>query len=294
MKSWGSQEYNRIFLKRKWADRIFIGLALTALFIALSMLLVLIVSILLDGIPRLGWDFFTNYPSRRAHRAGIFSALVGTFYMMILTALIAFPLGVGAAIYLQEFAKKNWFSRLVELNITNLAGVPSIVYGLLGLELFVRTLQLGSSLLAGSMTMALLILPIIILVSREALKAVPNTIREGSFALGATRWQTIRNQVLPLAFPGILTGLILALSRAIGETAPLIMVGALTYIAFLPDTIFSPFTVLPIQIFNWVSRPQHAFSVNAAAAITVLLVILLCMNTLAIWLRNRFQKKLQW
>lgn len=294
MRALESGNFAAIFAKRKWSDRIFIGMALFALFIALAALLTLIGSVLLDGLSRLSWNFLTSYPSRKPERAGILSAFVGSVYMIVLTASISFPFGVGAAIYLQEYSKKNWFNRLVEINIANLAGVPSIVYGLLGLELFVRVMNLKRSVLAGSLTMSLLILPIIILASREALKAVPNSIREGSYALGATRWQTIRNQVLPLALPGILTGTILALSRAIGETAPLIMIGALTYIAFLPESIYSPFTVLPIQIFNWVSRPQHAFSLNAAAAIIVLLVILLSMNALAIWMRNKFQKKLHW
>ena len=282
------------FARRRWTDRLFVVCSLAALFIALSTLVVLLGDVLMKGLARLDWDFLTSYPSRRPHRAGILSALVGTVYMILLTASIAFPLGVGAAVYLQEYAKKNLFYRLVEVNIANLAGVPSIVYGLLGLELFVRALELRRSLLAGSLTMALLILPIIILTSREALRAVPDSIREGSYALGASRWQTIRHQVLPLAFPGILTGTILALSRAIGETAPMIMIGALAYIAFLPDGLFAPFTVLPIQIFNWTSRPQHAFSINAAAGIIVLLVILLSMNALAIWLRNRFQKRFRW
>lgn len=288
------QQRERLFARRRWSDRIFVFLALGALFVAMSTLIVLLADILIDGLPRLSWQFITSYPSRRASRAGILSALVGSVYMILLTAVIAFPLGVGAAIYLQEYGKKTWYSRLIEINITNLAAVPSIVYGLLGLELFVRTLQLERSLLAGAMTMSLLILPIIILASREALKAVPDSIRQGSYALGASRWQTIRHQVLPLAFPSILTGAILALSRAIGETAPLVMMGALTYIAFLPDGIFAPFTVLPIQIFNWVSRPQHAFSLNAAGGIIVLLVLLLSMNGIAIRLRNRFQKKLHW
>ena len=283
-----------LLAKRRWADRGFIILASLALFISLSTLFILLTDIFIDGFQRLSWDFLTNYPSRRPHRAGILSALVGTLYMIILTAMIAFPVGVGAAIYLEEFAGKSWLNRLLEVNLANLAGVPSIVYGILGLEVFVRIMGMDRSLLSGACTMALLILPIIIISSREALKAVSMSIREGSFALGASRWQTIQNQVLPLAFPGILTGTILALSRAIGETAPLIMIGALTYIAFLPDGIFSPFTVLPIQIFNWVSRPQHAFSVNAAAGIIVLLSVLLCMNAFAVWLRNRFQKRMNW
>jgi phosphate transport system permease protein len=212
--------------------------------------------------------------------------------LILLTAVFAFPIGVGAAIYLEEYAGKSWFSRVVEVNISNLAGVPSIIYGLLGLELFVRAMGFDRSLLSGALTMALLVLPIIIISSREALRTVPRSIREASFALGADRWQTIWHQVLPLALPGILTGSILAFSRAIGEAAPLITIGALTYVAFLPDGLFAPFTALPIQIFNWVSRPQAGFHANAAAAILVLLAVLLLMNALAVLLRQRYQKRL--
>ncbi len=279
---------------QRWAERTFLVAAYFALAVSLVTLAVLITDILMTGASRLSWDFITSFPSRRAGRAGVYSPLVGTFYMIVLTAVISFPVGVGAAIYLEEYAKKNFFTSLIEINIANLAGVPSIIYGLLSLELFVRLLNLGRSLIAGSLTMVLLILPIIILVSREALKTVPRSVREASFALGASRWQTIWHQVLPISLPGILTGTILALSRAIGETAPLIMIGALTYIAFLPDGLSSPFTVLPIQIFNWVSRPQHAFAVNAAAAIIVLLGVLLSMNAFAVWLRNRLQKRVSW
>ena len=279
---------------QRWAERFFIVAAYFALAVSLATLAALIIDIFTTGYSRLSWDFITSFPSRRASRAGVYSPLVGTFYMILLTAAISFPVGVGAAIYLEEYAKKNFFTSLIEINIANLAGVPSIIYGLLSLELFVRVLNLGRSLIAGSLTMVLLILPIIILVSREALRTVPGSVREASFALGASKWQTIWHQVLPISLPGILTGTILALSRAIGETAPLIMIGALTYIAFLPDGLSSPFTVLPIQIFNWVSRPQHAFAVNAAAAIIVLLVVLLSMNAFAVWLRNRLQKRVSW
>jgi phosphate transport system permease protein len=251
----------------------------------------LLVDVLLDGLPRLTPDFLSSYPSRRPAEAGIKAALWGSIWMIGLTALMAFPLGVAAAIYLEEYASNNWFNRLIEVNIANLAGVPSIVYGLLGLGLFVRALGFGRSVLAGAATMALLILPVIIIASREAIRAVPKTLREASYALGATRWQTTRHHVLPSAFAGILTGTILALSRAIGETAPLIMIGALTFIAFVPDGPLDPFTALPIQIFNWVSRPQAGFHVNAAAGILVLLVVLLAMNSVAIVLRNKFQRK---
>jgi phosphate transport system permease protein len=275
----------------QWRELFFKVTALMMLSIALLTLAVLLIDAFVDGVGRLRWNFLTSFPSRKPELAGILSSLVGTVYMMILTGLFALPVGVGAAIYLEEYAKRHWFSRVIELNIANLAGVPSIIYGLLGLEVFVRAMAFDRSLLSGSLTMALLVLPIIIISSREAIRAVPPSIREASYALGASRWQTVWNQVLPLAFPGILTGSILAFSRAIGEAAPLITIGALTYIAFLPESIFDPFTALPIQIFNWVSRPQKAFHENAAAAIIVLLVVLILMNALAVYLRQRYQKK---
>nr|MBA3948697.1 phosphate ABC transporter permease PstA [Acidobacteriota bacterium] len=221
---------------------------------------------------------------------GIWHALVGSVYVIGLTAAITIPAGIGAAIHLEEYSSGGRLSRIIEINISNLAGVPSIIYGLLGLGLFVRWMNLGPSVLAGALTLSLLVLPVVILSTREALRAVPKSLREGSYALGATKWQTIWHQVLPSAVPGILTGLILALSRAIGETAPLITLGALTYVAFTPESIWSPFTVLPIQIFNWVSRPQAAFAENAAAGIIVLLVLLLAMNAVAIVVRDRFQR----
>lgn len=269
-------------------------LALAAVLVSIVLLTALVLDTLQDALPRLRPDFFTSFPSRRASQAGIKSALAGSICLMALTGLFSAPLGVGAAIYLEEYGKVNRVTRLIELNIANLAGVPSIVYGLLGLEIFVRAWKLERSLLAGSLTMTLLILPIIIISSREALRAIPQSIRYGARALGATRWQAIWRHVLPLAFPGILTGVILGFSRAIGETAPLITIGALTYVAFLPDGLLSGFTVLPIQAFNWVSRPQEAFQQNAAAAITVLLGLLAILNSLAIWLRVRLQKRLSW
>jgi len=277
---------------RHWTERLFKIAAVATLVIVLATLAALLLDAFIDGAGRLSWQFLTSFPSRKPEEAGILAALVGTTYLMILTAVVAVPVGVGAAIYLEEYAKKGWFSRVVEVNIANLAGVPSIIYGLLGLELFVRAMGLDRSLLAGALTMALLVLPIIIIAGREALRAVPPSIREASYALGASRWQTIRYQVLSLAFPGILTGSILALSRAIGEAAPLITMGALTYIAFLPDGLLAPFTVLPIQIFNWVSRPQKGFFAAAAAGIIVLLVVLLLMNALAVYLRQRYQRRL--
>ncbi|MEO0250050.1 MAG: phosphate ABC transporter permease PstA, partial [candidate division WOR-3 bacterium] len=266
-------------------ERLFLLLAALVVLLAMTLLLSLLVKVLLDGYSRLGWDFLNRYPSSRPGTAGIKPAVVGSFYLISLTALLAIPIGVGAAIYLEELARKGWWFHFIEINIANLAGVPSIIYGLLGLQLFVRVMRFEESLLAGACTMALLVLPVIIVAAREALRAVPRSLREGSLALGATQWQTVRYQLLPVALPGILTGVILALSRAMGETAPLIVVGAVAYIHFLPDGLFSPFTVLPIQIFNWVSRPQRAFHENAAAAIIVLLLLLLSMNGLAIWLR---------
>jgi phosphate transport system permease protein len=258
------------------------------------MLLIFISNILIDGIARINWDFLTNLPSRKASKAGILTAWTGTAWILGLTSIIAIPLGVAAGIYLQEYGKKNRFAYIVELNIANLAGVPSIIYGLLGLEIFVRILHFGGSLLAGAFTLALLILPIIIVATREALKAVPNSLREASYGMGATKWQTIWYQILPAASGGILTGIILALSRAVGETAPLIVIGALAYVPFVPSSPMDEFTVMPIQIFNWVSRPQADFLVNGAAAIIILLVITFVMNGIAVYLRNRWQKKISW
>lgn len=260
-------------------------------------LMALIMKVLLDGLGQLSWDFLNSFPSRRPEEAGIKSPIVGTAYMMAMLAPIAFVVGVGAAIYLEEYAPKNRVTRLIQLNISTLAGVPSIVYGILGLTLFVRafgfeTFALGRSVIAGSLTMTLLVLPIIIVASQEAIRAVPQSRRDASYALGATKWQTVSRTVIPTSISGILTGLILSMSRAIGETAPLVMIGALTYVAFLPDSPFDSFTVLPIQIYNWVSRPQEAFHDLAASGIIVLLVLLLSMNTAAVILRNKFQKKI--
>lgn len=279
--------------RRQHIDLAFQGLALLVLVIALAALGVLVADIIGDGAGRLDWQFLTSFPSRRASQAGIYHALVGTVFVIVLTATLALPVGVAAAIYLEEYGSRSRVARFIEINISNLAAVPSIIYGLLGLGLFVRALGMGRSVMSGAATLALLALPVVILSTREALRTVPGSIREGSYALGATKWQTIRHQVLPMAVPGILTGLILALSRAIGETAPLITIGALTYIPFAPDSIWSPFTVLPIQIFNWISRPQADFRVNAAAAIIVLLVLLLTMNGVAIWLRDRYQRRVR-
>lgn len=275
-------------------DRLFKYFAIAATSFGLIVLVLLLYSVLANGLDRLDWDFITSLPSKRAAKAGIYTAWVGTLWIMVMTAAIAFPIGVGAGLYLEEYGTKNRVANIIEINIANLAGVPSIIYGLLGLEVFARFMNLGGSVLTGSLTLALLILPIIIVSTREAIKTVPYTIREASFALGASKWQTIWNQVLPAAFPGIITGVILAISRAIGETAPLIVIGALTYVPFVPETPMDEFSVLPIQIFNWVSRPQKAFAENAAAAIIVLLSITFIMNAIAVYLRHRSQKKLKW
>jgi phosphate transport system permease protein len=281
--------FRRRLLARKGSGIGFAVLCLAATLLAIAALAVLLIDVTSQGIGRLSWDFINSFPSRKPEEAGIKAALWGTIWMMGLTAVFAVPLGLGAAIYLEEYAGRNWFTRVVQVNIANLAGVPSIVYGLLGLALFVRALELQRSVLAGALTMALLVLPIIIIAAQEALRAVPSSIREAAYALGATRSQVVFRQVVPGAMPGMLTGIILALSRAIGETAPLIMIGALLFVPFTPSGPMDRFTVLPIQIFNWASRPQKEFQENAAAGIIVLLAVLLTMNAVAIVLRNRFQ-----
>ena len=280
--------------RNRLIDQIFKYVGITCTFFGLVVLAIFLGDIFIEGVTRIDWDFVTNLPSRRAAKAGILTAWTGTAWILGLTAIIAIPLGVSAGIYLQEYGKKNRLAHIIELNIANLAGVPSIIYGLLGLQVFVRVLNFGGSLLAGAFTLALLILPIIIVATREALKAVPNSLREASYGMGATKWQTTWYQILPAASGGILTGIILALSRAVGETAPLIVIGALAYVPFVPDNPMDEFTVLPIQIFNWVSRPQEAFLVNAAAAIIILLAITFAMNGIAVYLRNRWQKKISW
>lgn len=280
--------------KSRIKDKAFEGMGLFATLSCLTVLGVFLGFILWQGLDRLSWDFLTSLPSRFAANSGIYTAWIGTVWIMVLTTVISFPLGVGAGIYLEEYGRKSRLNKFLEINIANLAGVPSIIYGLLGLEIFVRVMRLGNSILAGALTLSLLILPIIIVSTREAIRAVPKTIREASQALGASKWQTIRGQILPASFGGILTGVILAISRAVGETAPLIVVGALAYVPFAPRGPLDEFTVLPIQIFNWVSRPQHEFVINAAAAIIVLLTITLLMNGVAVYLRYRWQKKLDW
>ncbi|GIV59141.1 MAG: phosphate transport system permease protein PstA [Rhodothermaceae bacterium] len=277
--------------QRKRFGTVMLCLFFLATVFGLLVLLTLLVDVTVTGLRWLDWGFLTSFPSRNPEEAGIKSAIVGSLWMMGLTALFAVPLGVGAAVYLEEYAPRGWFLRVIQVNIANLAGIPSVIYGILGLGLFVRFMALERSLLAGSLTMALLILPVIVIATQEALRAVPSGIRESAYALGATRSQVIWSHLLPIATPGILTGVILALSRALGETAPLIMIGALTFIAFLPESVMDPFTVLPIQIFNWTTRPQAAFQELAAAAIIVLMVFLFLMNLSAILLRNHFDKK---
>lgn len=295
----------------RW-DLVFQIAAILAIGAALAVLFTLLYTTIHDALPKLDFQFWNensflrSFPSRKPELAGIYSALVGTIWLMILVAIMSFPLGVGAGIYLEEFGEDNWFTRFIEINISNLAGVPSIIYGLLGLMLFVRLMEPitgGRSVLSGALILVLLILPVIIVSTREALRSVPDSIRLAGFALGSTRWQVVREQVLPMALPGILTGMILALSRAIGETAPLIMVGALTFVPFVPrvlddkgqfvaitEGLQSQFTALPIQIFNWVSRPQAEFHNAAAAGIVILLIVLLAMNSIAVIARNQLQK----
>jgi len=277
--------------KRKRLNAIFHFLFLCSTLIGILSLGLLLYDVLVKGLSWIDWDFLTNNSSRRPERAGIYTALIGTLWLMAITAPLTFIIGVATAIYLEEYSKDTKLSRFIQMNISNLAGVPSIVYGILGLTIFVRVMAFGQSILAGALTMTLLVLPIIIVASQEAIKAVPGSLRHASYALGATRWQTIVRVVLPSSIPGILTGSILSLSRAIGETAPLIVVGAAAFIIRPPETVFSQFTVLPIQIYTWASQPQADFQNISAAAILVLLVILLGMNALAIVLRNKYQKK---
>ncbi len=291
---------------KRW-DWLALVAGIIALMIAMLTFIALFGSMMIDGMPRLTWEFFTSFPSRKPEMAGILSAWVGTTLVMLVTAAAAIPLGVAAGVYLEEYAPKNFITEIIEVNVTNLAGVPSIIYGLLALGLFVYQLGLGQSILAAGLTLALLILPIVIVATREAIRSIPVSIREGAYALGATKWQTVADHVLPYSAAGILTGVIIGLARAIGETAPIITIGALTFIAFLPPSpiqdqfpflsfewLTEPFTVMPIQMFNWISRPQEAFQHNAAAAGLVLVVMTLLMNGLAIYLRYHLRKKIKW
>lgn len=292
---------------RKTRDLLFSLIGILALAFALLTLLMLILDLASTGLSRIDFDFLMNFPSRNPGKAGIISAWVGSLCVMVTTALAALPVGIAAGVYLEEYAPKNWITALIELNIINLAGIPSITFGLMALGLFVFKLGLGSSILTAGLTLGLLVLPIVIVTTREALRSIPSTIREAAFAMGASRWQVVQHHLLPYSTGGILTGVIIALSRAIGETAPLITIGALTFIAFLPPSpwietapfvsfewLSSPFTVLPIQMFNWVSRPQEEFHVNAAAAGLILLALTLFMNGIAIYIRYQFRKKMKW
>jgi phosphate transport system permease protein len=291
---------------KRW-DAIFGIIGALALMVGVLTFAALFADMALQGIGRLDWNFFTSFPSRKPAQAGILSAWVGSVLVMVVTAFFAVPLGVAAGVYLEEYASKNWVTDVIEINITNLAGVPSIVYGLLALGLFVYQFGFGQSILSAGLTLALLILPVVIVATREAIRGIPQSIREGSYALGATQWQTVRDHIVPYSSAGILTGIIIGMARAIGETAPIITIGALTFIAFLPPSpvsaefpflsfewLTSPFTVMPIQMFNWTSRPEAAFHVNAAAAGFVLVVMTLAMNGLAIWLRYRLRKSIKW
>ena len=300
-------EIRALIARHKRWDHIFALFGLLALMVGVLTFAALFVDMAIDGVPRLGWDFLTNFPSRRPAQAGILSAWVGSCLVMLVTAFFAVPLGVAAGLYLEEYAPKNWVTDIIEINIANLAGVPSIVYGLLALSLFVYQFGLGQSVLAAGLTLALLILPVVIVATREAIRSIPRSIREGAYALGATRWQLCRHHIVPYSSAGILTGVIIGMARAIGETAPVITIGALTFIAFLPpaplvteppfisfEWVLSPFSVMPIQIFNWTSRPEAAFHQNAAAAGLVLVLMTLAMNGLAIWLRYSLRKRIKW
>jgi phosphate transport system permease protein len=293
--------------RNKQSDKIFAIIGLLAMLVGVFALVWLLIGLAMDGGSRISWQFLTSFPSRHADKAGILSAWVGTTLVMLVTTFSAVPVGIAAGVYLEEYARRNWVTDIIEINVTNLAGVPSIVYGLLALGLFVYGLGFGQSILSAGLTLGLLILPVVIVSTREAIRSVPVAMREAAYALGATRWQTVHDHVLPYSTGGILTGIILGLSRAIGETAPIITIGALTFIAFLPpapitseppyisfEWLMAPFTVMPIQMFNWLSRPQAAFLNNAAAAGLILVAMTVSMNALAIWLRYRFRKKIKW
>ena len=301
------REIRALIAARKRWDLVFATVGLLALMVGVLTFLALFGQMLVDGLPRLSWDFFTNFPSRKPDQAGILSAWVGSTLVMVVTAATAVPLGVGAGVYLEEYAPRNWMTDLIEINVTNLAGVPSIVYGLLALGLFVYQFGLGQSILTAGLTLGLLILPVVIVATREAIRSIPAAIREGAYALGATKWQTTSHHILPYSLAGIMTGVIIGMARAIGETAPVITIGALTFIAFLPplpvspdppffsfEWVLSPFTVMPIQMFNWTSRPEAAFHQNAAAAGLVLVLMTLSMNAVAIYIRYRLRKNIKW
>lgn len=300
-------EVRAMIRRHKLNDYIFSIVGLLALMVGLLTLLTLFVDLVMDGYPRFNYEFFTNFPSRRAGNAGLLTAWVGSLLVMTVTFVTAVPLGVAAGVYLEEYAPKNWFTDLIEINVSNLAGVPSIIYGLLALGLFVYILDLGQSILTAGLTLALLILPVVIVTTRESIRAIPVSIREGAYAVGATKWQVVSDHILHYSFGGILTGIIIGMARALGETAPVITIGALTFIAFLPpapvmaeppflnfEWLQSGFTVLPIQMFNWLSRPNHAFHINAAATGAIIIMVTLLMNGTAIWLRYRIRKNIKW
>lgn len=300
-------DINRIIARRKRQDVLFNLLGILCTLVGMVTLVLLLANLLIDGLPRIDWGFLTSFPSRRASAAGILSAWVGTLALMVVTAGAAVPLGVAAGVYLEEYARKNWLTTIIEVNISNLAGVPSIIYGLMALGLFVYQLGFGQSIIAGGLALAFLILPIVIVATRESLRSIPQGIREAAYALGATKWQVTRHHLLPYSTGGIATGVIIGLSRAIGETAPLVTIGALTFIAFLPpapvmaeppfvsfEWLRSPFTALPIQMFNWVSRPGSDFHGNAAAAGLILMLLTLSMNATGIIIRYRMRKHTKW
>lgn len=289
-KKLGSLEANRSYL----GSRLFGWLCATATFICMAALIGLLVTVLVNGLPWMSWTLLTSYPSRNPEEAGVLPALMGSVWLIVITAVVSIPTGVGAAVYLEEYANSSWWRKLVQLNISNLAGVPSIVYGILGLGLFVRAMSLERSVLAGALTLSLVVLPIVILATQEALRAVPGTIRQASYALGATRWQTVWKQVLPAALPGVMTGVILAIARALGEAAPLVAVGAVAFVAFVPQSLGDEFSALPMQIFNWAERPQEEFHGLASAAIVVLLAVLILMNTGAVIARAKFGRRIKW
>ncbi len=301
------QEIRRLIVRHKRLDFLFMVIGVIALMIAILSFIALFAHMLIEGMPRLSWDFFTSFPSRHPGSAGILSAWVGTILVMLVTAAAAVPIGIGAGVYLEEYAPNNIITEIIEINITNLAGVPSIIYGLLALGIFVYQLGFGQSILSAGLVLALLILPIVIVATREAIRSIPIAIREGAYALGASKWQTVSDHLLPYSAAGIMTGVIIGLARAIGETAPIITIGALTFIAFLPPSpikaefpflsfewLTAPFTVMPIQMFNWVSRPQEEFQFNAAAAGLILVVMTLVMNAFAIYVRYRMRKNIKW
>ena len=306
MQSHDIQKLKANISRRKLWDYIFIIVAILSLLISILTLIALILQLSITGIPRINWGFLTSFSDPEPELAGILTAWVGSCLTMLVTIMMTVPIGIASGIYLEEYARKNWFANIIEINIANLAGIPSIIYGLLALGVFVQQLKLGESILTAGLTLSLLILPVVIVTTREALKSVPNSLREAAYAMGASKWQMIWDHLLPSSAGGILTGIIVGLSRAIGETAPLVTIGALTFIAFLPDSPFvdfptkaftwleAPFTVMPIQMFNWVSRPEPEFQTNAAAAGVILILMTLAMNGLAIYLRYYFRKRIKW